>query len=274
MTTGERSPSGPAPGPVPRPPLRTADVARATGYSLQQVRDLERLGVLPPAVRSAQGYRAFAPVHVAALRAYRGVAAAAGPVVARRLLASLWHETLHGAAASVAELHVELAHERAEVLRAQEALRAIRAESTAPAAAGPPPPSDAGSGAGADGDGDGDAMTITQLAEALGVRTSTLRFWEAEGLLAPERVTSQRVRRYPPTAVARARVVVALRSAGHPVPAVRDLLDALDGASGVEQAEGVLRERLERVARRSVALLRAGADLADVVEVVGAASPD
>lgn len=271
MTTGERSPSGPAPGPVPRPPLRTANVARATGYSLQQVRDLERLGVLPPAVRSAQGYRAFAPVHVAALRAYRGVAAAAGPVVARRLLASLWHETLDGAAASVAELHVGLAYERAEVLRAQEALRAIRAESTAPA--GPPPPSDAGSGAGADGDGDGDAMTITQLAEALGVRTSTLRFWEAEGLLAPERVTSQRVRRYPPTAVARARVVVALRSAGHPVPAVRDLLAALDGASGVERAEGVLRERLERVARRSVALLRAGADLADVVEAVGGASP-
>ncbi|WP_069385794.1 MerR family transcriptional regulator [Cellulosimicrobium cellulans] len=250
MTPGDGSPSGCPPG----PPLRTADVARATGYSLQQVRDLERLGVLPPAVRSAQGYRAFTPVHVAALHAYRGVAAAAGPVVARRLLAELWHETLDRAAASVADLHVGLAREREEVLRAQDALRTIRAELAVPAPAARD---------------DGDAMTITELAEALGVRTSTLRFWEAEGLLDPERVTSLRVRRYPPGAVARARVVVALRSAGHPVPAVRDLLAALDGASGVERAEGVLRERLERIAQRSVALLRAGADLAAVVEAVG-----
>ena len=41
-----------------RHPLRTADVARATGYSLQQVRDLERLGVIPPAERAGNGYRA------------------------------------------------------------------------------------------------------------------------------------------------------------------------------------------------------------------------
>jgi DNA-binding transcriptional MerR regulator len=246
------------------PVLRTTDVARATGYSLQQVRDLERLGVLPPATRSAQGYRAFTPVHVAALRAYRGVAAAAGPVVARRLLQDLWHGTLDRAAAAVADLHVGLARERDEVLRAQDALRTIRAEASGPVA----PVASAASAA-----RDGDAMTITELAEALGVRASTLRFWESEGLLVPERVTSLRVRRYPPPAVARARVVVALRFAGHPVPAVHELLAALDGASGVERAEGVLHARLEQVARRAVALLRAGADLADVVEAVGGPTP-
>jgi DNA-binding transcriptional MerR regulator len=67
--------------------LRTVDVARASGYSVQQVRDLERLGVIPPAARSGNGYRSYTPIHVHALRAYRGLAEAVGPVEARRMLA-------------------------------------------------------------------------------------------------------------------------------------------------------------------------------------------
>ena len=68
---------------TPRAPLRTSDVARASGYSVQQVRDLERLGVIPPATRSPNGFRSYAAVHVHALGAYRGLAGAVGAVAAR-----------------------------------------------------------------------------------------------------------------------------------------------------------------------------------------------
>ena len=37
--------------------MRTAQLSRASGYSVQQVRDLERLGVIPPAAREQNGYR-------------------------------------------------------------------------------------------------------------------------------------------------------------------------------------------------------------------------
>ncbi|MET9345257.1 MerR family transcriptional regulator [Streptomyces termitum] len=233
--------------------LRTADVARESGYSVQQVRDLERLGVLPPAPRAGNGYRAYGPVHVRALRAYRGLAGAAGPVEARRLLAAAWAGTAEEAAAAVGAVHVRLARERAEALRAREALDSVRAEP--------------------DGGADGrDAMTITELAGALGVRPSTLRFWEEQGLVAPERVTSLRARRYGPAAVGTARIVAALRAAGHGVPEVREVLAALDGAEGVARARRILDGRLGRIAARSVALLRAGADLAEVVDAVGASS--
>lgn len=161
--------------------MRTVDVARESGYSVQQVRDLERLGVIPPAGRSANGYRSYTPLHVCALRAYRGLAAAAGPVAARRMLAGLRGGTLTEAAAAVNAVHVGLAREREEALRALEALRVIEAETHAPGF-----------------EREGDAMTITELAGALGVRTSTLRFWEQEGLVLPERVTSLRARRYGP----------------------------------------------------------------------------
>lgn len=237
-------------------PLRTVDVARESGYSVQQVRDLERLGVVPEAVRSGNGYRAYASVHVRALRAYRGLAAAMGPVAARQLMAGLWTRTVEEAAASVNAVHVGLARERDEVLRAQEALWAIESEA-------------ARHGGVEDTVESEDIMTITELAAALGVRTSTLRFWEREGLVAPERVTSRRARRYGPAAIGAARIVAALRGSGYGIRAVREIVDSLQSlgeAGGPERVRRVLEERLDRIAVRSVALLRAGADLAAVLD--------
>lgn len=238
---------GPASG-SQRVPLRTVDVARESGYSLQQVRDLERLGVIPPAVRSSNGYRSYAPIHVQALRAYRGLAGAVGPVAARQLLAELRTETIAAAATAVNAVHVQLARERDEALRAQQALRAIQAEANAP-----------------EFERESDTMTITELAGALNVRPSTLRFWEQEGLVIPERVTSLRARRYGLSAIRAARIVAALRAAGYGIPAVREIMDSLRQFDGLEEAQRILRQRLDQIAVRTVALLRAGADLAAVV---------
>src|SRR5690606_27295329 len=97
--------------------------------------------------------------------------------------------------AAVSAVHARLAREREEVLRALAALDAIQGEDV-----GDDEPSD--------------VLTITQLAAALGVRTSTLRFWEQEDLVHPERVTTLRARRYGTAAVREARVVAALREIG------------------------------------------------------------
>lgn len=245
------------------PPLRTADVARESGYSLQQVRDLERLGVIPSAVRGPNGYRAYTSAHVRALGAYRGLASAAGPVDARRLLATMFAAApaerrpddpatrLADAAAAIGAVHVRLARERDEVLLAHEALRAIQGEPAVSRAAD-------------------DTMTVTELAAALGVRTSTLRFWEQEGLAVPDRVTTLRARQYGNGAIREARIVAALRSSGYGIPAVRDVVATLrqvDGiVEGVAEAGRILDRRLDQIAARTVALLRAGADLAAVLD--------
>lgn len=231
--------------------LRSIDVARESGYSVQQVRDLERLRVIPPATRSANGYRSYTEIHVRALRAYRGLARATGPAEARRLLAELRSGTVADAAAAISGVHVGLARERDEALRAQEALSAIQAEASV-----------------SDGERDVDAMTITQLVGALGVRPSTLRYWEQEGLVTPERVTTLRARRYGPAAIRDARIVAALRSSGYGIPAVREVTATLHRLEGVEETRRILDRRLDQIGARTVALLRAGADLAAVVEAV------
>lgn len=230
-------------------PLRTGDVAGKVGYSVQQVRDLERLGVIPPAARASNGYRHYTDVHLAALRAYQGIASAAGPDVARALLTQLRASSIAGAATAMNALHVRLAAERDEAMRAHEALNAIEAEATLS-----PQESDA------------DAMTITGLADALGVRASTLRFWEEEGLVDPERVTSLRARRYGVDAIRAARIVAALRSSRYSIPAVRAIVTTLHHTDGMAEARRILQGRLDRITTRTTALLRAGTDLASVIE--------
>ncbi|MBB3049669.1 DNA-binding transcriptional MerR regulator [Prauserella isguenensis] len=224
-------------------PLTTAALATASGYSPQQVRDLERLGVIPPATRAPNNYRRFAHRHVVALRAYRGLAAAIGPVAARRTLREIRTLPLDEAAAVVSALHVDLTRLRTQALDAIAALRAISTESD-------------------HAETPADAMSIGELAEALGVRTSTLRFWEHEGLVLPERVTSYAARRYPQGAVREARITAALRAAGYGIPAVRSTLDTVRALGDVDGPVEALQGRLTDIGMRTVALVAAGADIA------------
>ncbi|GAA1751375.1 MerR family transcriptional regulator [Agromyces humatus] len=228
--------------------LTTATLARVSGYSVQQVRDLERLGVIPPARRAANGYRQFSSIHILALRAYRNLALAVGPVQARQAQRAVRELPIDPAAALISSLHVTLTRERDGVLAALRALDQISAESMAD-------PSLAA---------DDDAMTITELAGALGVRSSTLRFWEQQGLVTPERVTRMNARRYPLSAIREARITAALRAGGYRIPEVRGLLHSIRELD-VDDPRAALHERLDTVAMRTLALLRAGTDIAALV---------
>ncbi|TKG64282.1 MerR family transcriptional regulator [Prauserella endophytica] len=224
---------------------RTAQLATASGYSVQQVRDLERLGVITPAGRGANGYRQFTDEHLLALRAYRSLATAVGPVVARQTLRDVRALPLAEAAARVSELHVLLAKERRDVLAALSAVRAIQAEAPVEA--------------------DEEPMSITQLSDALGVRSSTLRFWEQEGLVVPERVTSQAARRYPPAAIREARIAAALRAAGYRIPDVRRTIEAVRRHADLDDLAETLHDRLTTIAQRTVSLLTAGTAITHLI---------
>lgn len=230
--------------------LSTSAVAASTGYSVQQIRDLEALGVIAPALRAANGHRQFSAHHVWDLRAYRDLATAVGPVPARRAMREIRSLARNEAAALVNSLHTGLNRERDEALAAQHALCAIRTEvavDAEPAAE--------------------DTMTITELAGALGVRASTLRFWEKVGLISPERITTRTgaARRYPLPAIREARIVAALRAAGYRIPDVQRAISAIRHLHGLAEPLAALEARIDSIAQRMLALLRAGTALFQVI---------
>lgn len=226
----------------------TSALASATGYSVQQVRDLERLGVIPAAVRQSNGYRRFGSEHLTALRAYRQLAIAVGPVVARSTMREAQTLAYDQAIARIVALHVALARSRADCLAAIDALDSIVQEGTDDAAPAPE-----------------DSMSITELANAIGVRSSTLRFWDQQGLVIPDRTPGLNTRHYPLAAIRDARIVAALRAGGYRIPAVQAVMESLRTVPATDDTRAALQSRLHTVAAQSEALLRAGTDLVDLI---------
>lgn len=190
------------------PSLRTVDVARRAGYSVQQIRNLERDGVLPPATRTPAGYRRYGEIHVLSARAYRALVPGTGPVEAKRIVRTA-HE---GPAPAVLTLldaaHARLDRERTDLALAREAAAAISAEPVADVRGT-------------------DAMSVSELADALGVRPSTLRHWDTEGLVVPDRLPPRGTRRYSPAQTRDARIVHQLRGAGYRIEPLRELMPQL-----------------------------------------------
>ncbi|TWG08451.1 MerR family transcriptional regulator [Saccharopolyspora dendranthemae] len=231
--------------------LSTAAVAAASCYSLQQVRDLEGRGVIPEADRADNGYRRFSEAHVRALRAYRDLAHAVGPVEARRAMREIRRCAPEIGVALISSLHAGLNQERGQAMAARRALEAIEAEERVDAE-----PVEA------------DSMTITELSQALGVKSSALRFWEGEALVAPDRVATRvgTARRYGLVAIREARITAALRAGGYRVPEVREAIGAIRELRDVSGSLAALDARLLAIGQRGLALLRAGALLAELIE--------
>ncbi|WP_326736292.1 MerR family transcriptional regulator [Streptomyces sp. NBC_01022] len=218
--------------------LRTVDVARRAGCSVQQVRNLERDGVLPPATRTAAGYRVYREVHLHSALAYRLLAAGTGPVEAKRIVRAVHQCPASEALALLDAAHARLDRERTDLGLAEEAAEAISAELIEDVS-----PSD--------------TMSVSALAAALGVRPSTLRHWDAEGLAVPDRVTPRGTRRYSPAQARDARIVHQLRSAGYRIGPLRTLMPDLRQGHRSQDVRAVLAARDASIAARSRALFDA-----------------
>jgi len=226
--------------------LRTVDVARRAGYSVQQVRNLERDGVLPPATRTAAGYRRYGEIHLHSALAYRALAAATGPVEAKRILRAVHACPVSEALALLDAAHARLDRERTDLQLAKEAAAAISAEPI-------------------DDVRPSDAMSVSELAAALGVRPSTLRHWDAEDLVVPDRLAPRGTRRYTPAHTRDARIVHQLRTAGYRIEPLRALMPELRRGQRSDDVASALAARDASITARSRALLDAAVALGAVL---------
>lgn len=215
--------------------LRTVDLARLAGISTQQIRNYEEAGVLPPAGRTASGYRTFGEVHRQALLAYRALQPGYGPVTATRIMRAVHDGDVPGALSLVDAAHAVLHEERGALRATGEALEALAGEpSEAPPRSG---------------------LRIGEVAALLGVRTSALRVWEAAGLLTPPRERGTGYRVYGPVDVRDARVIRALRRSHHLFDQIRPVLEDLRREGDTETLRATLAARGEALTARTRAML-------------------
>lgn len=110
-----------------------------------------------------------------------------------------------------------------------------------------------------------DRWSVGELADELGVTTRTLRFYESEGLISPERVGSARI--YNHRDRARLRLILRGKRFGMSLSEIREIVGMYDGAASSERKQ--LETLLERLGEISADLKARQQDLARTLKEVG-----
>lgn len=223
--------------------LRTADLARAVGVSVQQVRNYEASGLIPAVERSPSGYRRYTRRHLVALKTSRQLIMGYGVQWAPQIMQAVHEGRLAHALALIDERHAELAATRAQLEQTLAALRVLAAQL--------PSATHARSA---------QCLHVGAAARLVGVRVSSLRFWEQQGLLQPIREKSSRYRLYDERQLRRLRIVALLRQANYDFAAIRTTLNELE-AGRPQRAVAAVEQRSSRLADLSWRCVEAMAGL-------------
>jgi DNA-binding transcriptional MerR regulator len=105
------------------------------------------------------------------------------------------------------------------------------------------------------------SLTIGELAHRLGLHPATLRTWEAEGILRPERGRATGYREYGPDSVRDAEIARQLRRGGYRLSQVAQFLRSLREAGGADALAAFLRAWQDRLTARSRNLIAGAAQL-------------
>jgi DNA-binding transcriptional MerR regulator len=224
--------------------LRPVDLAREAGLSTQQVRNYEATGILPPAPRTESGYRTYGPEHLEALRTFRALVPGFGIGRATAIMLAVHGGDRPRALRLVDEGHAALHEQRLATDTAGAALDALAERFRDPEP------------------GPGPVLRVGELAARLRVRPSTLRVWDAAGLLIPGRERGTAYRTYGPIEIRDAGIIAMLRRGHYGFEQIRPVLEGLRRAGSPEALRAAVAERREAHDRQSRAMLH-GAALLD-----------
>ncbi|GAA4929606.1 MerR family transcriptional regulator [Actinoplanes utahensis] len=234
---------------------RPVDLARAHGLSAQAVRNYEDAGVIPPARRTASGYRVYTDDHVGALGAYVALLPGYGYRAAAEIMRAVLRSDVAAALAVIDAAHVRLHRDRETVTRVASAVSAL-----ADAPAADAPAADAPADAPADAAPDR-PVPVGVLAHRLDVTPATLRKWERAGILSPTRVRNARM--YSPDDVRDAELAHLLRRGGYPLGHIATVLEQVRAAGGAGPLAASIDQWRDRLTARGRAMLTGAARLDD-----------
>ncbi|MEU8347144.1 TioE family transcriptional regulator [Spirillospora sp. NPDC048832] len=245
--------------------MRPSDLAREHGISAQAVRNYERDGFIPPARRSASGYRIYTEAHAAALRAYLSLVQAVGYAAAGEVMKALHDDRLDDALTVIDRAHHQLLRDRDTLGSLRQAVDHLTADAG-------PVRLDAGAVRSDTGPVRSDAVavgTIGDLAHRLGVTAATLRNWEDAGIIAPERDPATGYRIFRATDVRDAELAHLLRRGGYLLDHIAAVVQQIRTAGGTDALSRSLDDWQRKLTARGRAMLKASARLDDYLNLLG-----
>ncbi|MGW4089142.1 MerR family transcriptional regulator [Nocardia sp. NPDC004750] len=221
--------------------MRPIDLAREHGLSAQAIRNYDDAGILPPTERSETGYRRYTLLHAQALRAFLALRGGHGHQQAMEIMRAANRGDTESAYRLIDGSHVALLTERDTRTEVAKALGSLSTATPTPVHGRP--------------------LTVGELARRIRVHPATLRTWETQGILRPERDRATGYRRYGPDCVRDAEIARQLRRGGYPLSQVAQFIESLREAGGADALRAFLDSWQDRLTARGRNLLGGAAQL-------------
>ncbi|MFI5537359.1 MerR family transcriptional regulator [Nocardia sp. NPDC051900] len=221
--------------------MRPIDLAREHGLSAQAIRNYDDAGILPPTERSETGYRRYTLLHKQALRAFLALRGGHGHQQAMEIMRAANRGDTESAYRLIDASHVALLTERDTRTEVAKALGGLSTAMPTPVHGRP--------------------LTVGELARRIRVHPATLRTWETQGILRPERDRATGYRQYGPDCIRDAEIARQLRRGGYLLSQVAQFIESLREAGGADALRVFLDSWQDRLTARSRNLLAGAAQL-------------
>lgn len=195
--------------------LRPIDIARKLDVGTSALRHYEEWGIVPPAKRKANGYRVYTEEHEAYFQCIRAMYHGFGMATVRKIMPLLQENNFTDALWEVNQVQADLYQRKQLAIKALEILMPDNMESFLQKQ-------------------NKKWYTIGEVEREIDVPTTTLRHWEKEGLLTPDRDPENGYRRYSREDIRRLLIIRSVQSSVFFLDIVRDIIDKVDQQSITE----------------------------------------
>ncbi|MBN6204854.1 MerR family transcriptional regulator [Ralstonia pickettii] len=201
--------------------LRPADIARKLDVGTSALRHYEEWGIVPPAKREANGYRIYTEEHEAYFQCIRAMYPGFGMATVKKVMPLLQKYKFTVALWEVNKVQADLYQRKQLAIKALEILKSDNMESFLQKRRKK-------------------WYTIGEIEKEINVPATTLRHWEKEGLLIPDRDPENGYRRYNREDIRRLLIIRTVQSSVFFLDTVREVLDKVNQQSITEVRKAMM----------------------------------
>lgn len=204
--------------------LRPIDIARNLDVGTSALRHYEKWGIVPPAKRKANGYRIYTEEHEAYFQCIRAMYPGFGMATVRKIMPMIQQHKFVEALWEVNKIQSDLYERKQQATKALDILKPNNMETFL-------------------NKKNKKWYTIGEVEQEIEVPASTLRHWEKEGLITPDRDPENGYRRYSREDIRYLLIIRTVQSSVYLLDIVRDVLEKINEHS-LEQARQITMDSL------------------------------
>lgn len=231
--------------------MKGIEIARQLGISTSALRHYESWGIIPPVERQANGYRIYTKEHQAYFQTIRALNAGFGMDLVKKVMPLIIQGRIHDALWIINQAQVNLYTEKktvqktVEILESKDLTQVIGIKKNLKQI----------------------NYSIGQVAKETNVSASSIRHWEHEGLIDPERDQESGYRLYSPADIRRVFIIRTVQRMVFSLDVVRQVLANID-ENNISETKEMALQSLQYIDNALVEQVRGIASLQHLLDVI------